>query len=129
MTASPETGRFHGDLPERTLRLALVMIDLVDQLPQNTKGWVIGKQMLRSGTSIGANVHEADDAFSDEDFTYKCSVARKESSETRFWLRLCQERSMLEPAAADAALKEVDELNRILATIVRKSQQRSALSP
>jgi four helix bundle protein len=116
-------GRFHGDLPERTLNFAIRIVDLVDLLPEGTKGWVIGKQLLRSGTSIGANVHEADDAFSDEDFVYRCSVSRKEASETRFWLRICQMRNLLDADMVNAALTEVDELSRILATIARKSRQ------
>ncbi len=116
-------GRFQGDLPERSFQFAKLIVSLIDQMPQNTKGWVLGKQVLRSGTSIGANVHEADHAFSASDFAHKCSLARKEASETWYWLRLCMACGVLSGALAETAAKESDELVRVLGSIVKKTQE------
>jgi four helix bundle protein len=117
------SGRFRGDMPERTFSFAKSILDLVDDLPNNAKGWTIGKQLVRSGTSIGANIAEADEALTDAEFKHRCSIARKEASETRFWLRLCLEKSLVATQAAESALQEVDEILRILATIIRRMQQ------
>lgn len=116
-------GRFRGNLPERTFELAKVVLDLVDELPSNCKRWVIAKQLARCGTSVGANIAEADEAQTDAEFTHRCSIARKEASETRYWLRLCKAKALIHPAALDEALKEVDEIVRILVSIVRKMQE------
>ena len=114
--------RIQGDLKERTARFAAAIVNLSDDLPNNNKGWVLGRQLIRSGTSIGANVYEAEHALSDADFAYKCSVARKESSETFYWLDLCRRCGLL---AADKATKlaaEADELMRILSAIVKRTE-------
>ena len=115
-------GRFQGDLPKRTFEFARQIVALIGALPQDTRGWVLGKQLLRSGTSIGANVREADVAMSDAEFAQRCSVARKEASETGYWIALCQSAGFLGDAAAESALCEADELLHILSAIVKKTQ-------
>jgi four helix bundle protein len=123
-------GRFQGgDLPERTFRFTEMILDLVDQYPNNTKGWVLSKQLIKSGTSIGANVHEAAQAFTEADFLYKCSIARKEASETHYWLRLSISRRLLRGVEAEAAIQEADELTRILSAIVQSLQHRLSPQP
>lgn len=114
-------GRIHGDLLERTFNYSLSILELIDDLPQNNKGWVIGKQLLRSGTSIGANVREADQAYSGREFAHKCGVALKEASETQYWLELCMEAELLDRIETEPALKEAHELMKILNTIVKKT--------
>jgi four helix bundle protein len=116
------SGRFQGDLPERTFMFAVRIVTLIDCLPNNAKGWVVGKQLLRSGTSIGANVHEANEALTDAEFASKCSVARKESSETRYWLRLCQHCNLLPHDCVEREINEANELASVLSSIVRKTQ-------
>jgi len=76
--------RIRGDLLERSFAFAVQILELVDRLPNGNKGWVLAKQLCRCGTSIGANLHEADHAFTTQDFAYKCNVALKESAETHF---------------------------------------------
>jgi four helix bundle protein len=124
-------GRFQGDLPDRTLDFAVRIVNLTDNLPQNSKGWEVGKQLIRSGTSIGANVREADEAYSSNDFAYKCSLARKEASETEYWLKICERCLLLPSADLSAAMTEAHELACILSTIVKKTQvkQQPAASP
>jgi four helix bundle protein len=118
--------RFKGDLPEKTFEIALRIVALLDDLPNNVKGWVLGKQLLRAGTSVGANIREADEAYSDRDFAHRCSVAKKEASESHYWLLLCREAGLLRPDAVDALIEETSEVTRILSTIIGKVQSRLA---
>jgi four helix bundle protein len=114
-------GRFQGDLPDRSYRFALAILSLVDQLPQGTTGWVLGKQLVRSGTGIGANVREASSAATDREFAHICNIARREAGETHYWLSLCIDHGLLNGQHADDALREADELHRILSTIVKRT--------
>ena len=114
--------RFQGDLPERTFQFALCIVRIVARFPDGTLGWEIGRQLLRSGTSIGANIAEADGALTDADFTHTVNIARKEAAETLYWLRICAAESIVDNFDFSSATKEADELHRILATIVRKMQ-------
>jgi len=114
--------RIQGDLLERTTRFAEQIVMLIDLMPNNVKGWELGKQLIRSGTSIGANLREADHGLSDSDFAHKCSLSREEASETFYWLDLCMWTNLLPDDRASPLLKEADELVRILQSIVRGTQ-------
>jgi four helix bundle protein len=115
--------RIRGDLLDRSFEFAKSMLTIVDSLPNNAKGWEIGRQMIRCGTSVGANLREADNAHTDADFVYKCSIARKEASETHYWLQSCDATALLTGKPLHDLIKEVDEIVRIPASIVRKTQQ------
>ena len=115
-------GRIRGDLVGRTTRFALSVLEIVDELPEGTKGWELGRQLVRSGTSIGANVREADHAISEAEFAHRCSIARKEASETSYWLHLCCESGLLSNETATTAIQESDELVSILASLVKRTQ-------
>ncbi|UCD29811.1 MAG: four helix bundle protein [Planctomycetota bacterium] len=116
-------GRIVGDLLDRTFNFAVSIMSLIDDLPNSHKGWEIGRQIIRSGTSIGANIREADNAITDADFTHKCSIARKEASEAYYWLKLCQHIGLLKGTKLEAAITESDELTRVLSSIVKKTQK------
>jgi four helix bundle protein len=116
--------RIHGDLKERTLRFAESILNMTDQLPNSNKGWVVGRQLIRCGTSVGANLHEADQAISDADFSFKCGIARKEASETQYWLELCRRTGMLSGNRLTHTAKEADEIMRILASMVKRTEDR-----
>lgn len=75
-------------LEDRTYRFALRIVNLVKVLPESTVGRRLGDQVLRSGTSIGANVEEAIGAATPRDFAYRMGIAWREARETRYWLRL-----------------------------------------
>jgi four helix bundle protein len=79
-----------NDIRERTFQFAVRVVSLVKSLPRTPEAQELGRQLLRSGTSIGANVQEADGAESKRDFVHKMSIARKEARETCYWLRLLQ---------------------------------------
>ncbi len=102
---------------EKSFAFALQIIALYQQL-QEQREYVISQQLLRSGTSIGANVEEAGAGQSRRDFLAKMAVASKEARETRYWLRLLQE-SRLTTVDVTAALLAVEELIRILTSIVK----------
>jgi four helix bundle protein len=106
----------------RTLQFALKAIAFVDSLPRGTVGAVIGRQLLRSATSIGANYREAQRAESKADFIHKVAVAEKEAAETEYWLILCLE-SRLAATEANKLLVESRELLAILVTIGRNAKR------
>ena len=76
------------DLKERTFKFAQRILDIVENLPHRPYCEVIRKQLAGSGTSIGANVEEADGTITRKDFVNKMVIARKEAKETRYWLKL-----------------------------------------
>jgi len=110
------------DIQERTFEFAVRVVKLVNRLPRTTAGIVIGRQVVRSATSIGANVEEADAAESKRDFIHKMSVAHKEARETRYWLRIIQA-SLANDDNVQASIQESDELVRILYSIVNNARK------
>jgi four helix bundle protein len=94
------------DIKARTFRFALQIIALVEKLPNAMTAQTIGKQLIRSGTSIGANVEEATAAHSKSDFVYRMNISLREARETLFWLRLLEASRILEPVISAATLKE-----------------------
>lgn len=91
------------------------------------KEFVLSKQLLRSGTSIGANVREALGASSRKDFAYRLTVSLRECEETLYWLELLRACSYLQKDRYDALHQNARELSRILTSIVKTTRQ--ALSP
>ena len=115
-------GRIAGDLGERSFAFALNVLSLIDDLPDGTAGWVLGKQLTRSGTAVGASIREADHAITDADFAYKCSIARKEAAESQYWMELCIAADLLSGEAVNDTIREADELTHILASLVKRTQ-------
>jgi len=108
------------DLKVRTKQFALQIIRLYTSLPKTTEAQVIGKQVLRSGTSVGAQYREAQRAKSDADFINKVEGSLQRLDETGYWLELLKDSKMLSAEKLDPLLKETDELIAILVTIVKK---------
>ena len=95
-----DTERKTGDnrqLEERTLVFAVAIVRFVAGLPRTDTGAVIGRQLLKAGTSIGANYREANRAESRDDFIHKTGVVLKEAAETDYWLALCERTEMGDP--------------------------------
>lgn len=105
----------------KSFAFALEVISLYKALIEQ-KEFVLSRQLLRSGTSIGANVEEATAAISKRDFAAKMSIASKEARETRYWLRLLQE-SKLTNTDVSELLDSADQIINILTAIVKTSQQ------
>src|SRR5262245_40032684 len=108
-------------IQQRSFDFALDVIRLYREL-QNCHEYVLSKQLLRSGTSIGANVEEAGAGQSRNDFLAKMAIASKEARETRYWLRLLQ-KSQLVNVDVTKELACVDELIRILTSIVKTTRE------
>jgi four helix bundle protein len=106
---------------QKSFDFALRIIRLYSNL-QEHREFVLSRQLLRSGTSIGANVTEATAGQSRRDFLAKMSIASKEARETRYWLQLLKE-SDLVPVDVSEELSDVDALMRILTSIVKTTAQ------
>lgn len=117
--------RINGDLKDRSFEFSVQILALIDDLPNGPKGWALGRQLIRSGTAVGANIREADQAHTDRDFANKCSIARKEASETHYWLELCERAQLLRGDRLRQSIQEANELMRILGAIVKKTQART----
>ena len=104
----------------KSFDFALEIIELYKILKSKNE-FVISKQLLRSGTSIGANVEEATAAQSKKDFATKMSIASKEARETRYWLRLLNKSKLVEYDYKNY-LNKIDELIRIITAIVKTAQ-------
>ena len=95
-------------------------------LVQNEKEFVLSKQVLRSGTSIGANVEEAIGGQSSKDFISKLSIANKEARETHYWIRLLRDSEFLKEKLASSMLKDCDELLKIIGTILKTMKNKNS---
>jgi len=112
------------DLEERTINFSKDIIDFCKKLPQNSINRSLVSQLIRSGTSIGANYSEADEANSKKDFINKIAISKKETKETKYWLRLITHTFPDSKQEARELWKEAQELNLILAAIIRSSQKK-----
>jgi len=108
-------------IEKKSFDFALKIIELYKKLISQNE-YVLSKQLLRSGTSIGANVSEATAAQSKKEFITKMSVASKEARETKYWLSLLSE-SKLVNINLENYLSEINELIKILTSIVKSSQE------
>jgi four helix bundle protein len=112
------------ELEERSKKFALEIIDLVEKLPRSRAGQVVGNQLLKSATSVGANYREANRGVSRDDFINKVGIATKEASETEYWLELINESPHLKSPSAVQLLQESRELLAILTAIGRNAKKR-----
>jgi len=102
---------------------------LVRKFPRSSEAYIISKQLIRCGTSNGANVEEAIAGFTKNDFTYKMNIALKECLETSYWLRLIKDTNIINSNDADKLLNECDEIRKILTSIVITSQENISKKP
>jgi len=113
------------DLCERTFQFAVRIVKLCRQLHRKSGAErTIGNQLLRSGTSIGANVEEGQAGQSRADFVSKYSIARKEARETHYWPRLLVASEIFSSQKLASLLSECNELIAILTTIIKKTQEK-----
>ncbi len=110
------------NLQVRTKEFALQVIRMYSALPKSTEAQVLGKQVLRSGTSVGANYREANRARSTPEFIAKIGDCLKELDETAYWLELLAESSIVPDAELTALRDECDQLLAILTTISKKTK-------
>ena len=111
------------DLEERTLEFSKEIIRLCKTIPKNIITIPLISQLIRSGTAIGANYIEANDALGKKDFLYRVKIARKEAKETMYWLNLIIETDNKFEIQINEELKETIELKNILSTIINNSNK------
>jgi four helix bundle protein len=105
-------------IQEKSFKFAVRIVNLYKYLIEEKKEFVLSKQILRSGTSIGANVEEAIGGQTDKDFIAKINIAQKEARETRYWLKLLIETNYLTVEQTESLLKDIEEINKIIAKIL-----------
>ncbi|MBR4730832.1 MAG: four helix bundle protein [Prevotella sp.] len=108
---------------EKSIDFAIRIVNCYNYLREKKKEDVISKQMLRSGTSIGANIHEGTQAQSPADFISKMSIALKEASETSYWLTILSRTDFLENDAYDSLKSDLDEIIRILISSIKTTKK------
>jgi four helix bundle protein len=109
-------------IKDKSFLFALRIIKLYQYLIKNKKEFILSKQILRSGTSIGANIEEAVGGCSKKDFISKMSIAYKEARETNYWIRLLEKSDYITAKEACSLLTDCEELLRIIGAIQKSSK-------
>lgn len=113
-------------LRDKSYAFALRTVKLYQHLAKEQHEYVISKQVLRSGTSIGANIEEAGQAQSKPDFIHKLSIAQKESSETHYWLRLLRDSNSLNSKIAESMIEDVVEIQKLITSSIKTAKRNLA---
>ena len=108
---------------DKSKKFAVRIIRLYQHLTEHKKEFILSKQVLRSGTSIGANVREAKYAQSRKDFIVKMHIALKESSETQYWLELLFETDYISEQEYNSIFSDCSEIKKILVSIVKTTKE------
>lgn len=108
---------------DKSFDFAVRIVNLYKHLSQEKKEFVLSKQLLRSGTSVGANVEEAIGGVSKPDFKAKLGTAYKEARETKYWLRLLHATDYLTDKEFESIFNDSDELGRLLFTIIKNTNK------
>ncbi|APA91145.1 MULTISPECIES: four helix bundle protein [Myroides] len=101
----------------KSFKFAVRIIKVYQHLTTEKKEYILSKQLLRSGTSIGANIEETIGAQSEKDFLSKLSIAYKEARETHYWIRLLAETDYFTPKEKNSLLKDIEELLKLIGSI------------
>ena len=113
----------HNIIETKSFHFAIRIVNLYKYLCTEKKEYVMSKQVLRSGTSIGANVAESQQAQSRPDFIAKLSIALKETTETKYWIRLLNSTDYLQKSEFTSLIADCNELEKLLVTILRTTKQ------
>ncbi len=108
----------------KSYAFAIQIISIYKELVQDKKEFVLSKQLLRAGTSVGANVNEAVSAVSKRDFVHKLSIALKEVRETQYWLRLLKDSEYIHPENFEKLHMSCQEIIKLLTSIILTTRQR-----
>ncbi len=109
---------------DKSYDFAVKIVKLNQYLVNEKKEYVLSKQLIRSGTSIGANIEEAIGGQSKKDFIAKLSISYKEARESRFWIRLLYDTDYISLNQRDEFISLIDELLRIIGSILKTSKTR-----
>ena len=111
-------------IEDKSFDFAVRIVKLNKYLNEQKKEFVLSKQLLRSGTSIGANIAEAQQAQSNADFLSKMNISLKEAAETKYWIRLLKATDYLTESETQSILSECIEIEKLLYSIVRTSKSK-----
>ncbi|MDR0873698.1 MAG: four helix bundle protein [Prevotellaceae bacterium] len=111
-------------LREKSYKFAIRVVKLSQYLQQEKKEYVLSKQVLRSGTAIGALIREAEYAQSDADFVNKFSISLKETNETDYWISLLKDTDYLEIKLYESLYKDCDELISMLVSTIKTIKEK-----
>lgn len=107
----------------KSYNFSLRIVKLYYYLVERNKEYVIAKQILKSGTSIGANIEEAIGGFSKKDFIHKIQISYKEARETIYWLKLMKDSGLLEEDMAESLIKDCEEILKIITSILKTAKK------
>ena len=113
-------------IQQKSFAFAIRVVNAYKYLTEQKKEFVLSKQLLRSGTSIGANVEEATGGQSKKDFIAKMSIAYKEARETKYWIKLLTATEYLDSDMSKSLLDDAEELCKILSSILLSSKQNNS---
>jgi four helix bundle protein len=117
------------EIKKESFNFAVRVVKMAKFLQESQKEYVLTKQVLRSGTSIGANIREAYNGQSDADFIHKMSISQKESSETLYWIELLHATEYLEDKAFQSIHSEANELYKIITSIILTKKRNMKKQP
>ncbi|MFA6455809.1 MAG: four helix bundle protein [Bacteroidota bacterium] len=106
----------------KSFAFAIKIVTMYKYLVDHQKEFVLSKQLLRSGTSIGANIREADNAESKADFIHKMSIAQKETDESLYWLELLKETNYLSETEYNSISSDANEILKLVRSIIISSK-------
>ncbi|MBT3178965.1 MAG: four helix bundle protein [Desulfobacula sp.] len=107
----------------KSFAFALRVVKLFQYLQAEKKEYILSKQLLRSGTAIGALIREAEQAESKADFIHKMAIAQKEANETDYWIELLFQATYLNETQYKSILPDITELKKLLSSIIIKSKE------
>ncbi|MCF2873565.1 MULTISPECIES: four helix bundle protein [unclassified Tenacibaculum] len=112
----------NNPLQNKSYDFALLIVKLGKRLTKENKEFILSKQIVRSGTSVGANIVEANGAISKADFSAKISIAYKECLETKYWLSLLKDSGDLDMVSFNELFDKADEISKILFSILKTTR-------
>jgi four helix bundle protein len=112
-------------LKAKSYKFALRIVKLYKYLAEDKREFVLSKQVLRSGTSIGANVAEGSQAQSKADFVHKLSISLKESFETEYWICLLRDSEYISESQAVSLIEDCQELQKMLTSSIKTAKSRN----
>ena len=107
---------------EKAYKFAIRIVNAYKYLTQEKKEFILSKQLIRSGTSIGANIAEANGAISPAEFSAKISIGYKECLETKYWLSLLKDTGYIDDKAFNSIYENAEEISKILFSILKKTR-------
>jgi four helix bundle protein len=112
---------------EKSYKFAVRIVNVYKYLQEEKSEYILSKQLLKSGTSIGANVAESQAAQSSADFVSKLHIAFKEANETKYWIELLSDTDYLTQEQKDSLLNDCKEIENLLAKIIKTTKERNNL--